>query len=471
METWLFLAIAVSGTCLLTLLLVWFCVDAASLFAASRARDAPRKLGVYLRITPCYDGLLTRFKCQEVTKDGKLTGAIQAEEPLLTKAGLLEESSVALLLDSLTGFVLWSTGYPGFVSAELSFKVHAKVKQGEELFIKAWISQKPKAPKDKRLRESAMLAFEMYRTSADQTDSSAEALVAEGEQLMLSIAKPSQRAYWKLQLFCPIFWDLKWQMDMKVLESFNKYSKPFAEVRSINELLGLKTKEEDPASYVCMVTPRLMNVNGVGHGAAIAALLCAAAKMSRPGASVKKASVVYVLPVPGMQPIALGVKPVASSNDELQIFLQSGQGQVLARGKVTLLMPPPPPAPLPKRSFSLFPGGLLPPITSPLEGVASLTAARLAAHADGVEESDSASEGEDELSEAHALSEMSNDGMSQELEEDDEEHDEEHDQENDHETDCHDLEPAWVYHAAAVDSQVEEEGEEEPGVIAGEKGL
>jgi len=338
----------------------WFCVDAPKLFASWRASDAPRKLGIFLRITPCFDGLIRNFKCHHVSGDGELRGQITAEAPLLAETGLMEESAVALLLDSLTGFALWSAGYPGFVTAELSFTVKGTVRKGEELFVKAWLKQKPTVPEDKRLREFANLAFELYQPQPDQDNYAEEAMVASGEQLMLSIAAPKQRFFWKLQLLCPPYWDWKWKMDMTVLESFNQYSKPFSEVRGIDELLELKTKEL--GTYEAFMSPRLLNVMGVGHGAAIAALLCAAAKRWQKDAKVQKASVTYISPVPSMQPISLVVKPIVTSPNELQIMLKAGSGAVLSRGKVAVQLPKRPPAATARL------GGLIRPMMVPLPG-------------------------------------------------------------------------------------------------------
>ncbi|CAE7584347.1 unnamed protein product, partial [Symbiodinium pilosum] len=154
-----------------------FFVDAAKLFASYRASDAPRKLAYFLRITPCYDGLVQKFKCHSVAADGELRGQIAAEAPFLAETGLLEESAVALLLDSLTGFALWAAGYEGFVTAELTFKVHRTVRKGDELFVRAWLKQRPTIPEDKRLRESSVLGFELFAPQPDQESFAEEEMV------------------------------------------------------------------------------------------------------------------------------------------------------------------------------------------------------------------------------------------------------------------------------------------------------
>ncbi|CAJ1456508.1 unnamed protein product [Effrenium voratum] len=298
--------------------------NAVHLFAHWRAHHAKRRLTTFLQITPTYDGLLRNFQCHSMSPQGEMRGHIVAEAPLLD-SDTLEETAVALLLDSLTGFCLWSAGHVGFVTAELSFKATPKlrsVKRGEELLVKAWVKQSPRLPEDKRLREFAILGFELR--NGDQ-------VVAEGEQLMVSIAGSAMRFFWKLQLLCPPLFEWKWRNGMEQLKAYNKYSQPFEEIRSIEELLSLVTQETPEAT----LKTRLLNVNGVGHGAATAALLCLAAARggSRPRARLAEAKFFYLSPAPALAKVTLSVKP--GKDNQVQVFMRAG-GPVIARANITL---------------------------------------------------------------------------------------------------------------------------------------
>ena len=63
-------------------------------------------------------------------------------------------------------------------------------------------------------------------------------VVAEGEQLMVSIAGSAMRFFWKLQLLCPPLFEWKWRNGMEQLKAYNKYSQPFEEIRTRVEWLG-----------------------------------------------------------------------------------------------------------------------------------------------------------------------------------------------------------------------------------------
>lgn len=63
-------------------------------------------------------------------------------------------------------------------------------------------------------------------------------VVAEGEQLMVSIAGSAMRFFWKLQLLCPPLFEWKWRNGMEQLKAYNKYSQPFEEIRTRVGWLG-----------------------------------------------------------------------------------------------------------------------------------------------------------------------------------------------------------------------------------------
>eukprot|EP00434_Breviolum_minutum_P002576 symbB.v1.2.002277.t1/scaffold100.1/size330964/1 len=287
------------------LLILWiYFGDVAKVWAKWRAQHAPRR-------------------------------SIKAEAPLLKDDGTLEESAVALLLDSLTGFSLWTSGTIGFVTAELSFQMKGlKVKKGDELFIKAWVQQPPRMPEDKRLREFAKLAFQLFLRGNDAQDPyDEEYLVAEGEQLMVSIATMIQKIHWKLQLLCPPFFERSWQGGMKTLASYAKHALPIEEVRSLKHLAALTGPPG--GTFFAKLQTRQLNVNGVGHGAATASLLCIATSELL-NQSVSEAKFFYLSPAPPMTPLLLEIKP-SKTPGHVQVFMRKEKGSApMIRGTITL---------------------------------------------------------------------------------------------------------------------------------------
>eukprot|EP00435_Cladocopium_sp_Y103_P047088 s22_g13.t1 len=324
------------------LLILWLCFgDLAKVWAHWRAEHAPRRLRVFLNSTFGFDGLLKTFHCHSVSPEGEVRGSIKAEAPLLDDQGALDVGAVALLLDGLTGFALWSSGTIGFVTAELSFQLRGSAKRGDELFIKAWVKQPPRMPEDKRLREFAMLAFELFRGPRNEGDDPyvSENLVAEGEQLMVTIATPLQRLHWKLQLLCPPFFERTWQGGMKILATHAQHALPVEEIRTLKQLAALKSQGD--GNYEAQLQLRQLNVNGVGHGAATASLLCLATAdfLSQP---VLEAKFFYLSPTPGMTPVLLEIKPSSKTPGQVQVFLRKEKGSPpIIRGTIKVATPPP----------------------------------------------------------------------------------------------------------------------------------
>lgn len=324
------------------LLILWLCFgDLAKVWAHWRARHAPRRLRVFLNSTFGFDGLLKTFHCHSVSPEGEVRGSIKAFAPLLDDQGALDVGAVALLLDGLTGFALWSSGTIGFVTAELSFQLRGTAKRGDEVFIKAWVKQPPRMPEDKRLREFAMLAFELFRAPRNEGDDPyvSENLIAEGEQLMVTIATPLQRLHWKLQLLCPPFFERTWQGGMKTLSQHAQHALPVEEIRTLKELAALKSQGD--GTYEAQLQLRQLNVNGVGHGAATASLLCLAAAdfLSQP---VLEAKFFYLSPTPGMTPVLLEIKPSSKTPGQIQVFLRKEKGSPpIMRGTIKVATPPP----------------------------------------------------------------------------------------------------------------------------------
>ncbi|CAE8662401.1 unnamed protein product, partial [Polarella glacialis] len=250
-------------------LLVWLAgARPPRLFAAGRASAAARRLETFLRCTGSFDGLLKGFECSPESGDGAITGFITAARPLLTDLGLLDEGSVALLLDSLTGFALWASGYAGFVSAELRMKVEEQAQEGERLLIRAWLKEPPVKPSDARLRETAVLAFELRRVVGGEKEGFKDgALLAHGEQTMVCIAPFFQRVLWSAKLYIPLLFEFMWQREMEQLKLVAKYSVPVEEVTTLGDLLGLKREPVSDADFDSRKTtfsvymaPRLLNV-------------------------------------------------------------------------------------------------------------------------------------------------------------------------------------------------------------------
>lgn len=247
----------------------------------------------------------------------------------------MEESAVALLLDSLTGFSLWTSGHIGYVTAELSFQMRGHAPQsGEEMFVKAWVKDPPKMPQDRRLRKFAVLAFELSRSATGEE----HALIASGEQLQVSIATLRQRLSWALQLLCPPYFEYVWQAGMNTLGSYAKYSQPFEEIRSLKELAALKVS--GAGGYEGQLKIRQLNVNGVGHGAATASMLCLAASEAHAEQPVLEAKFFYLSPAPMQTQLLLEAKPNKNPN-QFQVFMRLKKGSPpLIRGTVTLAPPP-----------------------------------------------------------------------------------------------------------------------------------